>query len=187
MLTRSSELKDIRQTGVKRSYPCVKCHPHDIFFGSSQSSTYEFVAAFFLRSRFCAALRAIVGKTSRAIATRNFPPLARAFAFAVTAAVVCLARVRWRRWRRWRGRTPRSLAAPRAVVSALPALAAPKLFCRICHGFPYAFAHGVAAAAVVCLARVQWMGTVADKLVVIRITLIKRCMICYLHRWSLAV
>ena len=41
-----------------------------------------------------AALRTVVGKTSRAIATRSFSPLARAFAFFVTAAVVCLARVR---------------------------------------------------------------------------------------------
>jgi len=41
-----------------------------------------------------AAIHAIVDIASRTIATRNFSVFGRAFAFAVTAAVVCLARVR---------------------------------------------------------------------------------------------
>ena len=42
---------------------------------------------------FGAAIHAIVDIASRAIATRNFSVCGRAFAFAVTAAVVFLARV----------------------------------------------------------------------------------------------
>jgi len=91
--TRFAALKDERQAVVKGRVRW-NSHPQYISLGASEASALKDVAAFALRSRFCAALRAVVGKTSRALATRNFPPLVSAFARGVAAAVVCLARVR---------------------------------------------------------------------------------------------
>ena len=60
---------------------CTHTHTHTHTYVRTSAQTFAF-------------RRAIVGKASRAIATRNFSVFGRAFAFAVTAAVVCLARVR---------------------------------------------------------------------------------------------
>jgi len=76
--------KDLLKTQINRR---TYSKPHHWF---SHASTLKGGAAFLL---CCAAIHAIVGKASRAIATRNFSVCGRAFAFAVTAAVVCVARV----------------------------------------------------------------------------------------------
>merc|ERR1719237_149236 len=83
-----------------------------------------------------AALRPIVGIASRAIATRNFSVCGRAFAFAVTAAVVFLARVHFG-----------------AAIHAIVDVASRAIATRNSSVCGRAFAFAVTAA-VVCLARV---------------------------------
>jgi len=92
---------------------------------------------FFFCCCFGAAIHAIVDIASRAIATRNSSVCGRAFAFAVTAAVVFLARVHFA-----------------ASIHAIVAIASRAIATRNSSVFGRAFAFAVTAA-VVSLARVH--------------------------------